>query len=1381
MLRPRGLRPVPRPFALWLTAVLLAAPTAIAQLTYTGGVPQVLIIGPIDLGTSAGPSCDDGGRLAAADYLTDGAITEENVLARLSDELAPDFDGLSAGKGVKSVASAAINPRRSEGILTVWKASADSEGAINLDAGPAKGDALLVYALAYLENTTSDCLEVLLEVASDDAVKVRLNGALLRVTSGCRTLASWGDGDRLPAVLLPGRNVLLLAVVDGTGPNGLRLVVRHPDGSPLRDGTVLPGIDPPPGYPSLPASVTRSIAPGPYGPGPVTVSLAAAGVTVPIIVTEGLPPGWTVTDPGGGVVDSGGTIRFDITVDGTSTYTLAAPAGLDVAFRGTCKVFACAGHPQEILVGGVSALGRLPPGDLAVPGGTGRDIGAVPMPGGQEEVRSTPLDFNVFASGTGFGGTADQGRMVVFAGSAPDFDFACTVAALDPVDPLTRAGLMVRGSCDGSPGADGSPFAFIAVSAAGGTSFQFREAEDAAAQAIDPAPAGAEVLREVRLVRRGGDRVQAFARAGVAGRWRLIGERDLPGLDGCLGAAASAHHPAGSPRLAGAEIRGLEVSTDALPAAAGAAADFTCRISGKDVVLSFTPPPGASSIEVARDGTPIATLAGDAVTHLDAGGAGAGAVLEYTLTGLDDVGLPGPSSSCALFTCRDGPDAPAASLVGAFAFGAYLVDCPTAGDPSRHYVVLHQSKDRDAAVADSFAYDAARGYGFEVLWKNPADLTLPNPYGDRGGSAVLWGRFGPFDDTLNNRSSFSATCLEQVYNTFVGAKNYGAFNLIDPSNAALGPYPCNEAIAGTKVDPCTPETILPNGNAYVPEGLVFRMDVPAGRYRFVAAFGDELTHAHRVLAEDGGSGPPAAMGPNHVTLVRNFDQAQHAIGETSKNGKPGANVYARVGFDGKLPPLGDGVRPSPVFVDMDSEGEETAGCPESPVLDVTQGAIRIHLLQANSNNGPGGTRDPQGPDMVVLEAWRVEPCPSSGDTHCLGLEVSGPPGGLRGSYLATAAAVDDAGDPIAYTFEARRGEEPPIAIGPRAANAAAFELTEGTWTISVATDDDPSCPDRADDAGATVEVTVLCPPEGDTRCKGLAVAGPTGENGHNPGSYIASAAAEDGSGEPISYTFTASNGIDPPRTVGPQPSSEASFDLAAGRWVIRAEVDDDPACPDASPDASCEETLSVVPPCPGEGDTHCRGLDVSGPELGAPGTYAVTAAAGDDSGDPISYTFTASDGVGSPRTVGPQPSSDGSFDLPPGDWTIAVEVDDDAACSDRALDARCSTTVKVVEPGGRTIPGDCNADGVLDISDAVCLIGVLFLGRPSAFPCGDGLPNHAANRNLLDWQPDGGVDISDALGIINFLFLGGPRHALAVPGSETASCVRIIDCPEACR
>lgn len=72
----------------------------------------------------------------------------------------------------------------------------------------------------------------------------------------------------------------------------------------------------------------------------------------------------------------------------------------------------------------------------------------------------------------------------------------------------------------------------------------------------------------------------------------------------------------------------------------------------------------------------------------------------------------------------------------------------------------------------------------------------------------------------------------------------------------------------------------------------------------------------------------------------------------------------------------------------------------------------------------------------------------------------------------------------------------------------------------------------------------------------------------------------------------------------------------------------------------------------------------------------------------------------------------------------------------------------------RLIRGDPNADGQVDISDAVATLGVLFLGQDGIY-CED-----AADSN-----DDGVVDISDAVTTLGILFLG--QGEIPAPGMDT--------------
>jgi hypothetical protein len=94
--------------------------------------------------------------------------------------------------------------------------------------------------------------------------------------------------------------------------------------------------------------------------------------------------------------------------------------------------------------------------------------------------------------------------------------------------------------------------------------------------------------------------------------------------------------------------------------------------------------------------------------------------------------------------------------------------------------------------------------------------------------------------------------------------------------------------------------------------------------------------------------------------------------------------------------------------------------------------------------------------------------------------------------------------------------------------------------------------------------------------------------------------------------------------------------------------------------------------------------------------------------------------------------------------------------------------------GGLQKPGDTNQDGQLDLSDAVSLLGHLFLGTPERLPCDDGIVGNPGNRTLLDLNGDSGVDLADGIHLLIYLFQGGPQPAAGT------DCIPIEGCPESC-
>ncbi len=259
-----------------------------------------------------------------------------------------------------------------------------------------------------------------------------------------------------------------------------------------------------------------------------------------------------------------------------------------------------------------------------------------------------------------------------------------------------------------------------------------------------------------------------------------------------------------------------------------------------------------------------------------------------------------------------------------------------------------------------------------------------------------------------------------------------------------------------------------------------------------------------------------------------------------------------------------------------------------------------------------------------------------------------------------------------------------------------------------------------------------CPAEGDTHCAGLAIDGPADGS---PGIYTVSVnGARDDSGDPIYYTFTANNGAGTVLSAGPQLEVNfADLTLAAGTWTIKAEVDDDPGCPDMAPDAVCTETIVVT--CPTEGDTHLPALVIEGPVGNTPGVYRLTAeGATDDSGDEILYTFTVDNGAGVRMTFGPRTAlntldpASVEVGLTAGTWTITATVDDNPLCDDAAPDAT-KTAALVVSPMAPGLIAHFTFDGHCD-DDALGNHGVFSGGFAPTFVEGyDGTPDGAISLN----------------------------------------------------
>jgi hypothetical protein len=187
--------------------------------------------------------------------------------------------------------------------------------------------------------------------------------------------------------------------------------------------------------------------------------------------------------------------------------------------------------------------------------------------------------------------------------------------------------------------------------------------------------------------------------------------------------------------------------------------------------------------------------------------------------------------------------------------------------------------------------------------------------------------------------------------------------------------------------------------------------------------------------------------------------------------------------------------------------------------------------------------------------------------------------------------------------------------------------------------------------------------------------------------------------------------------------------------------------------ATCQQQVTVI--------------DETAPVLACPEDRGYTCTSAE--GAIIELEASAADACDPSPAIAFEPASGSLF--PVGTTTVTCTATDAAGNA-----ATCTFTVTVsCASGGKQLPGDCNQDGSLDISDAICLLGYLFLGEPVQLACGDGTHQDAGNVALLDWQPDGGLDLADAIGMLGYLFYGSKPHPLDA-GPDV--CVSIDGCPD---
>jgi hypothetical protein len=189
---------------------------------------------------------------------------------------------------------------------------------------------------------------------------------------------------------------------------------------------------------------------------------------------------------------------------------------------------------------------------------------------------------------------------------------------------------------------------------------------------------------------------------------------------------------------------------------------------------------------------------------------------------------------------------------------------------------------------------------------------------------------------------------------------------------------------------------------------------------------------------------------------------------------------------------------------------------------------------------------------------------------------------------------------------------------------------------------------------------------------------------------------------------------------------------------------------------------SGVPPPPNGSPTISSATPAGDVQLAPGASRDLAVQASDPDGDHLWYAWDI-DGV-------KQPGAGSTFTF---SRTAVQAYQTRVTVSDgRGGQASHTWTITVVEAPPTDIqkPSDCNHDGQLDISDAICLLFILF-GGGTNIPCGGDLQG-AGTVSVLDANGDHSVDISDAIWTLGYLFTGSAPPALG------QACQSIAGCPD---
>ncbi|MBN1419478.1 MAG: hypothetical protein JXP34_11920 [Planctomycetes bacterium] len=602
-----------------------------------------LVLGPILRSEQNCPAASDAD--LQADHLidADAIVIQEEIWPYEGMIMDIDFGGMSRGAGWGETAKTG---------LPAWLAYYDGDGAINYndELFPPDPDYVMAYAICYITNTSGADMEVYFGTGSDDMLEVWFDDAIVKTVNLCRGW-DWGNPpqDVLGPVIIPDdgfQHRIMTKAFEQGGGWGFYLRLQDAGGVAITTGFDISLEPETGGAPSIGA--LRTLDPI-YAPGatfPVTIDVSVSGAAVR--VDEIVPDDWTISNITAGGARTGQEIVWDNVVDGARlSYDVTPPAGTD---PGVWMGSISQSGAGIAIFGDSRSVAETPPlSEDDVSPWRAKDVGAALTGGiellGGDGTPGSPMDVDVWGSGTDIWGTADAFRFV-YVEREGSFRITAEVPSFEYTNDWAKAGVMVRTSpCPSAMYA----FAHVtpAVGTINGNDFQYRLVEGADAGLTGPTAAGT-LVNWVRIERFGATMTAYLSSDGDT--WTLYGTQTLSGATGpvLVGLAVSSHD---ADLISRAEFRNVVLEDiEVCPT------DVNATCNGTDVVLTWTNTYTYNRIRIRRVDTAgtaklMALLAASAETWTDTTAAAmAPGVLTYRV-----IPVVGSSEVLSCGECQDTP------------------------------------------------------------------------------------------------------------------------------------------------------------------------------------------------------------------------------------------------------------------------------------------------------------------------------------------------------------------------------------------------------------------------------------------------------------------------------------------------------------------------------------------------------------------------------------------------------------------------------------------------------------------------------------------------------------------------------------------------------